>query len=289
MIQDRNVHRDAQLIRKVISIPIISPTDVDRDIPIYSTRPRYNWRVSDLSVSTVGHSVATMIVKVQGVRPRNAVGSPQFGQNSAPTFNLENFYAARNPGSGFGFFSSLGTLSFTNPFTILDGFWGVVLSHGDTFGEFTAFTSAASAVMAFPTEELALQSCPRVPPGQGRVAILTIQAVGGDFIAQTTNTDAALVAAFNTAPQDGHVALILASGNNQDFQATLGQQLKDASGEPILQGKADSDLIALTVRSAGAPVIVGPSSAIIEYRPWPVGGEGLGDVSVSQTPSQFVP
>jgi len=288
MIQDRNVHRDAQLLRKVISVPIVSPLVTDKDIPIYSTRPSYNWRLSDLRVSTVGHSVAVMEVKVQAVRPGYAVGSPQFGQNAAPTFSMEDFSQATAPGGGFGNVSGPAAQAFTNAFTILDGFWGVVLLAA-TSGEVSFSTHEALAVMAFPTEELALQSCPRVPPGLGRVAILTIQAVGGDFIAQTTNTDAALVAAFNTAPQDGHVAAVSAASENRDYQAILGQQLKDASGTSILQGKAVTDLIALTVRSAGAPVIVGPSSAIIEYRPWPVGGEGLGDVSVSQTPSSFVP
>lgn len=295
MIQDRNIHRDAQALRKVISVPLILPLTGDNlDEPVYATQPRFNFRVSDLSVFVGAVNNIGFDVKLSAVRGFQAVGSPQLGQNTAPTFSIEAFFHANandEGGSGFGSFGPTAAQAFSDPFTILDGFWGTVLIIANLTAESQIDTQAAGPIMSFGTEEIALANCPRVPniDRLGRAAILTIQAVGGDFIAQTTNTDAALVAAFNTAPQDGHVATIPVSLRASP-NAVLGQQLKDAAGESLLQGKV-GDRLVLSVRTSnlGVPAIIDPFTAKIEYRPWPVGGEGLGDVSVSQTPSQFVP
>ena len=72
--------------------------------------------------------------------------------------------------------------------------------------------------------------------------------------------------------------------------AVLAQYVKDDAGVNVLQGKGGvgGDLLVVSVRSAGAMVITN-GKGVVEYRPWPAGGEGLGAVSVSQTSAQFVP
>ena len=306
MIQDRNIHRDAQALRKVITVPLVVPAfGTDQDEAIYVTRPRYNWRLSDMSVSIAALSTATMIVKAQAVRGiepptssgiggATAAGSPQLGQNSAPTYNIEELWRSGiENADGIINNAAEAAVAFSNAgATILDGFWGVFLITINQSGDIESIEQAR--IMAFATEEIALANCPKVPqpqsPGssKGRLAILTINAVGGDFIAGTTNTDAGLVAAFNTAPQDGHVANLVLRSNPTEFQSVLGQKLKDASGTSILQGTS-TDFLVVTVRSAGSPVLTGPASVQVEYRPWPAGGEGVGDASVSQNRPSFVP
>jgi hypothetical protein len=299
MLQDRNIHRDAQALRKTLTIPLIAPAfGVDQDEPLFVFQPRYNWRLSDLQVSRQAIATASLIVKVQAVPPVSAVGSPQLSQAAAVTFGVEEFW--RQDGftnTDFTNIAAIAAQAFTEVFTVLDGFWGVALVVVDQSN--TVGVISNSAIQAFATEEIALANCPRPRdfPGSadevGRVAILTINAVGGDFIAGTTNTDAALVAAFNTAPQDGHVATVITDTTPEATQSVLGQQLKDASGTNILQGRGGPttsalDALVLSVRSAGAPVITG-GLAVLEYRPWPAGGEGLGDTSVSQNRPSFVP
>ncbi|MCK5649874.1 MAG: hypothetical protein KAJ42_00790 [Gemmatimonadetes bacterium] len=309
MLQDRNIHRDAQALRKVVSVPLITPAfGVDQDEPQYITAPRYNFRITDLSVHIESIITAPLIVKAQAVEGINALGSPQLGQGSAvATFTIEEFWR-RSIGNASGGFVNRTAVA-AQPFgalgvaTVLDGFWGVWLVQVNQSNDIDVVAQAP--IMAFATEETALANCPKVrnvggpSDTPGRCAILTVQAVGGDFIAGTTNTDAALVAAFNTAPQDGHVVSI-GGGGPSTYAALLGQQLKDASGEAILQGRgsgeaeinettgAPGDLLAISVRSDGIPVI-GPTVATVEYRPWPAGGEGLGDASVSQNRPSFVP
>jgi hypothetical protein len=295
MLQDRNIHRDARALRKSVSIPIIAPAfGVDQDEPIYVSRPRYNWRLSDLQASTQLVTTASLIVKAQAVPHLAAVGSPQLTPAAAVTFLVEEFWRFEQPSStAFTNIAAIAAQAFgaDGIATVLDGFWGVWLLVVDTSN--TVGVVRQAPIMAFATEEIALANCPK-PRGfvgssgaTGRCAILTINAVGGDFIAGTTNTDAALVAAFNTGPQDGHVMAIAVQNRPQLDDATLGQQLKDASGTNILQGTSD-DALVLTVRSAGAPVITG-GLATVDYRPWPAGGEGVGDASVSQNRPSFVP
>ncbi len=311
MLQDRNAHRDAQLVRKAIAVPLIAPAfGTDQDEPMYVTAPRYNWRLSDLYGSFQSLASANLIVKAQAVAPISALGSPQISQNAAVTFAVEEFWR-RGGGTASGAFVNVPAnpvrpFNSQEPFTILDGFWGVILLIVN--GSSDIDTIVNSPIMAFATEEIALANCPKVRPPKGagpsdvhgRCAILTINAVGGDFISGTTNTNAALVAAFNTAPQDGHSMLMAQGTQPQALNATLGQQLKDASETNILQGKGNGsgpvgpttgvqgDLLCLSVRSAGAPVLLG-AQAIIEWRPWPIGGEGVGDASVSQNRPSFVP
>lgn len=309
MLQDRNIHRDAQALRKAISVPLNVPAfGVDQDEPFLVLVPRYNWRLSDLSVSIQSLSTAELIVKAQAVPPTCAAGSPQLGALTSPNFSVEEFWRRENENDNPGLANKPATAALgfggQGAATVLDGFWGVWLIEVNQSLDTDVF--AGAAIMAFATEAIALANCPRVRPSSGaefngRAAILTVQAVGADWIAGTDNTDAAQVAAFNTAPQDGHVIdPVNISTGPQSGAALLGQQLKDASGTNILQGKgngsgaindntgAAGDLLVLTVRSSGAPVLVG-GVATVEYRPWPAGGEGLGDASVSQNRPSFVP
>ena len=312
MLQDRNIHRDAQALRKTASTPIIVPVfGVDQDEVQFVLAPRYNWRVSDLYVSFQSLATPSIIVKAQAVALLNAAGSPQAGQGSGvTTFTVEEFFR-RGVGVesiGFNNVGPTAAQNFTSGgqgvATVLDGFWGVWTLQVNQSSDREMVRQAP--IMAFETEEIALANAPKVrniggPSDEaGRVLILTIQAVGGDFIAGTTNTDAALVAAFNTAPQDGHVVTLNPGSTPQMAAALLGQQSKDASGQPLLQGRgsgageynddtgASGDLLAITVRTAGAPTLLG-GVATVEYRPWPAGGEGLGDTSVSQNRPSFVP
>ncbi len=301
MLQDRNIHRDAQALRKATTVPLFAPAfGVDQDEPVYVTQPRYNWRLSDLHVSQTVIATAGMIVKAQSVPPFSALGSPQLGQNAAVNFSIEEFWRRESFGNAFANKAATAAQAFSASrlFTILDGFWGVVLIQVNQSLDIDTIPQAP--IMAFATEADALANCPKVrslggSDTAGRVAILTINAVGGDFIAGTTNTDAGLVAAFNTAPQDGHVVTMsTGTPNARGYQSVLGQQLKDASGTNILQGQGGiqapdaGDWLCVSVRSAGAPVLTG-CQAVVDYRPWPAGGEGLGDTSVSQNRPSFVP
>ncbi len=311
MLQDRNIHRDAKALRKSISIPLIVPAfGTNQDEPQYLTFPRYNWRLSDLSIFSQALSGGPIIVKAQAVDRSAVAGSPQLSQNAAVTFGIEEFWR-RGEGNSPALLNI--SAQAAEPFgtdgiaTVLDGFWGVWLLVIDGSNNIGVLRQAP--IMAFATEEIALANCPKPREfsgsgsldQMGRLAILTINAVGGDFIAGTTNTDAALVAAFNTAPQDGHVVTLNNSSSPQYFNSVLGQQLKDASGANILQGggsrgqtvlSIDQDfsgaMLAVTVRTAGAPTLTGVV-ATVDYRPWPAGGEGLGDTSVSQNRPSFVP
>ena len=310
-VQDRNIHRDAQALRKAVTIPLIVPAfGVDQDEAQYISFPRYNWRLSHLSASSQAMANASIIVKAQAVQPNTAVGSPQLSQNAAVTFGIEEFWRRATANSkGVFNIAAVAAQAFgvDGVATVLDGFWGVwllVIDNSDNIG-----VLRQAPIMAFDTEEIALANCPKPREFQGsgtfdqigRVAILTVNAVGGDFIAATTNTDAGLVAAFNTAPQDGHVVELVASSSPQSLNAVLGQQLKDASGTSILQGGGNQGesisggnlefsgaALIVSVRTAGAPTLTGVL-ATVDYRPWPAGGEGLGDTSVSQNRPSFVP
>ena len=294
MIQDRNAHRDSQLIRKAVTVPLTVPAfGVDQDEPIYATIPRYNWRLSDLDTFVSNLANAVLTVSASSVEPRAVFGSgaPHIGQLGTPNFSVGEHW--RRLGDTLINVAVQPSNNFDDPFTILDGFWGVVLFVTNDSGDINDLVPAN--IMAFETEEIALANCPKVVPAPslyGRLAIVTIHAVGGDFIAQTTNTNAALVAAFNNAPQDGHVVSIPVGSTPHPTKSVLGQQLKDASGTRLLQGKGGpgGDMLVVGVKCfGGASVLTGPAQAVVEYRPWPVGGEGLGDASVSQNRPSFVP
>ncbi len=297
MLQDRNIHRDAQALRKAVTVPLIVPAfGVNQDEPIYASVPRYNWRLSDLSTFVNDLADAVLTVSAQAVPPFAAVGSPRLLPGSGVvTFLIDELW--RYNGTNFINKAPTAAQAFdTGPegvATVLDGFWGVWLMQINQSNDINVYAQAP--IMAFATEEIALANCPRIfdtGNDEGRVAILTINAVGGDFIAATTNTDAAIVAAFNTAPQQGHVVSIPVASSPHATQSVLGQQLKDASNTNILQGRGGPGgdaLVVMTKCFGGTSILNGPAQAVVEYRPWPAGGEGVGDASVSQNRPQFTP
>jgi len=298
MIQDRNAHRDAQLIRKAVTVPLIVPAfGVNQDEPIYATVPRYNWRLSDLDTFVNNLATAVLTVSAQAVPPNAAVGTPRVIPGAAVTFAVDEFW--RNGPGGFVNVAANPVTPFgpDGIATVLDGFWGIWLLVVDQSNNVGVLP--ASAVMAFGSREIALANCPR--PREftgsggiatiGRLAILVVNASGGDFIAGTTfmNVNTAV---FEQEDQSGHVVSIPTGSAPHSTKSVLGQQLKDASGTNILQGKGGvggDSLVVMTKCFGGASVLTGPAQAVVEYRPWPVGGEGVGDASVSQNRPSFVP
>jgi hypothetical protein len=87
------------------------------------------------------------------------------------------------------------------------------------------------------------------------------------------------------------------------FNGAARDSLKDPSGQNVLQGRgvkglstspADrtGDLLVVTLKEVGGSLARparDESGIVVTWRPWPVGGEGLGDTSVSQNSPLFVP
>lgn len=282
MIQDRNIHRDARALRKsvTLSVPDIAAGDVDSDVPFAIIQPRYNFRVMDLEFFG---DLATAAAALQAsvVSDLDVVGSPQFGAAAAVTFTIEELNQL--DAGVFVNVAATAAQAFSDAFTVVDGGWGVVLVQID--GAQAITTKVPQLSMGFATEADALNACPVPDSGNGVVGILTIEASGADFDATVDNTSTAN--AFNTYDRSGHVVSV-AIGTDQYGNAALGQNLKDPAGRRILEGAGGSDLLVLSQRSAGAADFTN-GQAIVEYRPVPAGGEGRGDLSVSQTQAQFVP
>ncbi len=300
-VQDRNIHRDAQALRKSVTVPLIVPAfGVNQDEPIFGVIPRYNFRLTDLQTFVNNLATAVLTVGAQVVEPNAVAGNPRLLQGGAvPTFLIDEFWRRNGTGTAFTNIAPIAAQAFTagELFTVLDGFWGVALVVVDNSNNVGVI--ANSLTQAFATEELAIAACPEPRPFQGsgtadqigRVAILTINAVGGDFIAGTTNTNDALIAEFHRrdGDQEGHVASIPIGSNPHTENALLQSRVRDPSRTRILSGRGDVDMVVVTTKCfGGASVLTGPAQAVVEYRP--IGqGEGRGDASVSQTQSQFVP
>jgi len=273
---------------------------------MYYSQPQYNWRLTDLSAYAGTHAGGSIIIAANAVGPLDAIGNPLVLPGSGvTTFLLDEFEQRRLDVVNNDILrnhAGPSVRAFDDLFTISDGFWGVFLVIINNNGDISNI--ARSLLMEFPTEQAALDACPQVPPGFGRVAIGTIQAVGGDFIAGTTNTDAGLVAAFNTFDHYGFRCNIPTPHTGEFYSNAFGNSsLKSPAGSVILGGRGvaggtpddpdrSGDALVVTLREVGADVVQtvqANTNWTVGYRPWPVGGEGLGDVSVSQTPSTFVP
>ena len=300
-VQDRNIHRDAQALRRSVGIELIVPNlGVDLDQPIYHIVPRYNWRLSDLNCWIHDLADAVLTVSAQAVPVGAVVGNPRINRGGAvPTFTIDRYFRHMADGLTMTFKGQTAAQAFTGSgiATVLDGFWGVWLIQVDE--AFTQTTFAAGPVMAFATQEIALANCPKVFPlgeAPGRLNILTVKANGGDFIAGTTNTSAGVVQHFLSADaeQKGHVCScpLSSSTSMKQTPAVLQTRLKDPSGTNILQGKGGpgGDALCVMVKCFGGVSIINvKGQAVVDYRPWPVAGEGLGDTSVSQNRPSFVP
>lgn len=314
MLQDRNAHRDAKFLRRIHSFsPNTADSQTDKDGPQFMLQPEFGWRLTDLSVSFNTLSGAPALIGASSVGILDSIGNPQALPNvAATTFLLDEFWHRRLDVSDNDLLRNVNgptATPFTNVFTISDGFWGVFVVLADNNANIS--TLARSALMEFPTEQAALAACPRAPfgfvpgvNGRGRICIVTINAVGGDFIANTTNTDAGLVAAFNTFDKFGYQMQVPIPHTGFGYQnAFASSSLKDPAGIHILGGRGvpggtdpddpdlSGDALVVTLREVGGGVVWDDDACNISvgYRPWPVGGEGLGDMSVSQTPGQFVP
>lgn len=314
MLQDRNAHRDAKFLRRVHSFnPNTNDSQTDKDGPQFMLQPEFGWRLTDLSVSLNTLSGAPALIGASSVGILDSIGNPQAVPGVATTqFLLDEFWHRRLDVSDNDLLRNVngptGT-GFSDVFTISDGFWGVFVVLADNNANIS--TLARSSLMEFPTEQDALNACPKNPFGSvfgvnglGRIAIVTINAVGGDFIANTTNTDDALVAAFNTFNKFGYQMQVPIPHTGFGYLNAGGASfLRDPAGINVLGGRGvaggtdpdnpdlSGDALVVTLREVGGSVNWGDDDSTISvgYRPWPVGGEGLGDMSVSQTPSTFVP
>lgn len=286
-VQDRNIHRDAIALRRVLSIPVTIPVaGNDQDEPLFMHQPRYNYRISDLSVSAMVVATAATIVKAQVVPNLAVCGEPQAGDDAAITFTMEEFW--QNDAGVLKNVAADATVDITTAFTVLEDLWGVMLVLMD--GAQAYSTLAQAPIMGFATEALALANCPRPPAGKGVVAIITMDSTtfGADWVAKTDDTDE--LGSFNTAPRDGHVATLAVLATPQQDNAVLAQSVKDASGTRIIEGKggAGGDLIVVTVRMGGSSVLT-DAVANVDIRPFPAQGEGRGNMSVSNTAPSFIP
>lgn len=298
MLQDRNTHRDAQLLRKATTVPLIVPAfGVNQDEPIFGVIPRYNFRLTDLHTFVNNLATAVLTVGAQVVEPSAVAGNPRLISGAAVTFAVDEFWRRNGTGTGFTNIAADPVTAFTVPdgiATVLDGFWGVWLVAVDDSN--TVGTIAAAPTMAFATEEDAIAACPTPRPftgsngAVGRVGILTVNSVGGDFIAGTTFTNVNTPTFHRRAgDQEGHICSIPIGSSPHTTNADRQTRLKDPSQTRILTGRADVDMVVVTTKCfGGASVLTGPAQAVVEYRPF-AGGEGRGDASVSQTPATFVP
>ncbi|MCK5649875.1 MAG: hypothetical protein KAJ42_00795, partial [Gemmatimonadetes bacterium] len=186
MLQDRNVHRDAQALRKAVTVPLIVPAfGVNQDEPIFSVIPRYNFRLTDIETFVNNLATAVLTVGAQVVEPNAVAGNPRLLQGGAvTTFLIDEFWRRNGTGTAFTNIPAIAAQAFTagELFTVLDGFWGVALVVVDDSNNVGVISN--HPIQAFATEEIALENCPRPRSFQGsgtddqigRVAILTINA-----------------------------------------------------------------------------------------------------------------
>ena len=113
--------------------------------------------------------------------------------------------------------------------------------------------------------------------------------MGGDFIAGTTNTNAALVNSFNTIDRGGIFVDTVVLTSQQLDQANLdlaaNRRLTVARVGNLVG--VEGDFIALTVRSAGATTFVA-AEITAGYRKFPLQGESGPDVATGLSAPQVV-
>lgn len=283
--QDRNVDRNAEVARKYLVAVAASPGSTDKDLIRHLFGPRHNFRLTDLEFYAESVATATARNRICIAKELSAVGAPQFTGAAAVTFAVEAF--DQLDAGVFVTVAAVAAQAFGNVAEVADGFWGSWTVQID--GAQAITTKPASGLMAFLTEEDAIKNAPAPDAANGLVGVLTLEASGGDFIAGTTNTNAALVNAFNTIDRGGifvDVAIsALESLSQADLDLAANRRLSVAKVGNLVG--IEGDLLVLTTRSAGAAVFV-DGAATGGYRKFPLQGEAGPDVATGLTAAQVV-
>lgn len=280
-VQDRNVHRDSDFARSRLVIPLqdIAGGAANRDVPFFAIKPRYNARITDLYAHAQAVATTAMEVRALSVPNLYAAGEVAAAAAAAATFALEAFW--QNDDGVLTPVGATAAQAFTSAFTVVDGGWGVVTVQID--GSQTITTKTRGPTQNYATEALALANAPAPDAGNGVVCVITIEASGADFVAGTDDTDTAN--SFNTWARIGHQADLAVSTGFQTVLSTRASRNKDYAGGRLLDVLAESDLIVLTGRSAGASDQTN-GFAVLEFRPFPLQGEGRANLATGRTTPQ---
>lgn len=265
-VQDRNIDRFAEFVRRIIQGEVITAAGTNEDEIQLIYTPQFNYRLVDLQVTAA--VVATTLTRVRAciAKAFSAIGAPQFGAAAAVTFTIEAFTQL-----DVGVFTAKGSTAaqaFGNVAQVADGFWGAWLIQID--GAQVVTTKPASLSMAFLTEEDAIKNAPAPDALQGVVGVLTLEAVGGAFIAGTTNTNAALVNSFNTVDRGGLFADLAVLATDQTVQSALSPSRLRVAGVGNLVG-AVGDPVVITGRRSGVSTLT-RALALASVRPFPLQG-----------------
>lgn len=269
-VQDRNANRDSVFIQKELTTgEIATIVAADKDEVQFMYRSRFNFRLLDALFSCGAVGVAAAELRACIGKELSVVGAPQFGNaGAAVTFTIEAMeqidVGVMTP------IAITAAQAFGHVAEILSNSWGVFTVQID--GAQAITTKPGALTMAYATEEEAIKNAPAPDAANGLVAVLTMEIATGPFICATTNTDAAMVTAFNTIDRGGHYITAPVLATFAGLQATLAQRLKVA-GVGNLIGEVD-DWVIITARSVGnATFDRGFATAVI--RKTPAQGEGV--------------
>lgn len=283
--QDRNIDRSAEVGRKYITVSPAQPGVADTDLVRYLFKPRHNFRLTDIEIYIEVGGVAVARCRACIAKELSAIGAPQFGAAAAVTFTIEAFEQI-----DAGVVESIAATvaqAFTGTETVLDGFWGSWTVQVD--GAQAITTKAAAGTMAFLNEADAIANAPKPDALNGLVGVLTLQSVGANFVAGTTNTNAGTVAAFNTIDRGGifvdSVVLATQQIDQADLDLAANRRLTVAKVGNLVG--TEGDIIALTVRSAGAATFVA-AEITAGYRKFPLQGESGPDVATGLQAPQVI-
>lgn len=280
-VQDRNVDRRAEFGRRNIPVAILAAAGTDEDELQYVYTPRFNYRLTDIQAFAKVVAAAISRVRVCIVKAFSAIGAPQFGGAAAVTFTIEAFTQLDT--LVYTAVGATAAQAFGNAAVVSDGFWGAWTVQID--GAQAITTKPAANVMGFLTESDAIKNAPAPDALNGLVGVLTINAVGANFIAGTTDTNDALVNMFNTIDRGGLFADLLVLATDQSVVSGLTPARLTVAGLGNLVGLAN-DPVAITVRSAGASVLTDPV-VTAALRKFPQQGESGPDVATGLVAAQI--
>lgn len=287
--QDRNIDRNAEVGRKYNVAIAAAPTAVNVDQIRYLFQMRHNFRVTDLGV--YAQDVGTAIIRARAcvAKELSAVGAPLATGAAAVTFAIEAFTQL-----DAGVFTAVGATAaqaFGNTAVVNDTFWGSWTVQID--GAQVITTKPAAQVMAFLTQEEALKQAPTPDAANGLVGVLTIEANGGNFIAGTTLTNAALVDSFDLIDRGGLFVDVPISATPDAVQAELLGGVVFAGNRRLHVAKLGNligetgDFLVATVRSTGAATMT-DGKITLGYRKFPLQGESGPDVATGLSAAQVV-